>query len=68
VFVLTKRQWAILRAITQIEARDAARGDFDRAIVEQGLMSDQPTAAELQVVADVVANEAFANAWEEDKK
>jgi len=54
---LTTRQWEILRAVTEMQARDAEHGDFDRALTEFDLVKEQPTAHELRVIADVIATD-----------
>lgn len=64
MFQLTIRQWQVLRALTTMEYRDAQRGDLDRGLVEQGLIDEQPTADELRVLADVVADEADKHVYE----
>lgn len=61
MFTLTKKQWKIVWAILETQAIDAAHGDFDRGLVENLLLEEQPSAAELRVIADVVFDEARRN-------
>jgi len=58
MFTLSKREWRVLRALTEMAAKDAEKGDFDRGLVESGLIASQPSASELRVIADVVFLEA----------